>query len=71
MELMQKTLAGQTWYESAEGYTLIQEPDFVSPVNGRQYSDEWVLRTPNKAVMGHSYDRRRVASNHGFRITRH
>lgn len=71
MELVQKTIAGVTFYESAEGYTLIQESDFVSPVNGRLYSNDWVLRTPSRQVVGHSYDRHRIASKIGFRITRH
>lgn len=71
MELLQKTVAGVIFYESADGHTLIQEPDFVSPVNGRQYPNDWVLRAPSKDVVGHSYDRRRIASKGGFRITSH
>jgi hypothetical protein len=70
MELMQKAIAGVTFYESTEGHTLIDEADFVSPVNGRSYPNHWVLRTPSKEVLGHSCDRHRVASLNGFRITR-
>jgi hypothetical protein len=69
MNLVRKNIAGVTFYESAEGHTLIEESDFVSSVNGRAYPNDWVLRGPAKDVLAHSYDRHRAASNGGFRIS--